>query len=167
MKESGKKFRLNIIDILVILILIAAVVFVIVKPLGNAGDASKIEIEEVDEQDGTKIRFTVMCEDLDPILAQNAMDSLSAPPAIFGDKTVEMTRLYNSNQLLAGKVVSFEAVDGTEGKVTLLLSIEANATESQCSYSVLWQEIRIGKDYIVKTVGIELEGVIRSLEKLG
>ena len=163
MEQSEKSRKLNIIDILVIVILVAAVAFAAYKLL-NRGDESLADANALGEPN---IRFTVLCDDVDPALAENILSSLSGEPMSIGGSTVEMTRLYNSNKLVDAQVVSYEAVPGTEGTSDLLLTVEANATATPGAYSVVTQEIRIGKAYIVKTIGIETEGVILSMEKLG
>ena len=100
-------------------------------------------------------------------LADNILASLAGEPMEIGGSTVEMTRLYNSNKLVDAQVVSYEAAEGAEGTKDLLLTVEANATATPGAYSVVTQEIRIGKDYIVKTITVEITGQILSLEKLG
>lgn len=163
MEGSEKKRRFNIIDVIVIVILVAALAFAGYKLL-NRGSG---ELSDADALSAPNVRFTVLCNDLDPTLAQNILDSLAAEPMEIGGSTVEMTRLYNSNKLVDAQVVAYEASEGTEGTMDLLLTVEANATATPGAYSVVTQEIRIGKDYIVKTIAVEITGQILSLEKLG
>ncbi|MBQ3357040.1 MAG: DUF4330 family protein [Oscillospiraceae bacterium] len=163
MEQSGKKRKLNIIDVVVIVVLVAALAFAGYKLLGRDSG----ELADADALSAPNIRFTVLCNDLDPTLAANILDSLAAEPLSIGGSTVERTRLYNSNKLVDAQVVAFEAVDGAEGTTDLLLTVEANATATPGAYSVVTQEIRIGKDYIVKTIGVEITGQILSLETLG
>ena len=163
MERSEKKRKLNIIDVIVIVILVAALAFAAYKLLNRGSE----ELGDADALSTPNIRFTVLCNDLDPTMAENILSSLSGAPMSIGGSTVEMTRLYNSNKLVDAQVVAFEAVDGAEGTTDLLLTVEANATATPGAYSVVTQEIRIGKDYIVKTIGVEITGQILSLEKLG
>lgn len=163
MERSEKKSKFNIIDVIVIVILVAALAFVGYKLL-NRGSG---ELSDADALSAPNIRFTVLCDDIDATMADNILASLASEPMTIGGSTVEMTRLYNSNKLVDAQVVAFEARDGAEGTKDLLLTVEANATATPGAYSVVTQEIRIGKDYIVKTVGVEITGQILSLEKLG
>lgn len=163
MEQSQKKRKLNIIDIIVIVLLVGALVFAGYKLLNRDSG----ELAEADALTAPNIRFTVLCNDIDATMAQNILDSLSAEPMSIGGTTVPMTRLYNSNKLVDAQIVAFEAAEGAEGTSDLFLTVEANATATPGAYSVVTQEIRIGKDYIVKTVGVEITGQILSLEKLG
>lgn len=163
MEQSGKRRKLNIIDILVIVILVAAVAFAAYKFLNRGSEA----LSDAGALTEPNIRFTVLCDDVDPTLAENILTSLSGKPMSIGGTTVEMTRLYNSNKLVDAQVISYEIVPGAEGTSDVLLTVEANATATPGAYSVVTQEIRIGKAYIVKTIGIETEGVILSMETLG
>ena len=163
MEGSEKKRKFNVIDVIVIVILVAALAFAGYKLLNRGSE----ELGDADALSAPNIRFTVLCNDIDATMAQNILDSLAAEPLSIGGSTVERTRLYNSNKLVDAQIVAFEAVDGAEGTTDLLLTVEANATATPGAYSVVTQEIRIGKDYIVKTVGVEITGQILSLEKLG
>ena len=163
MDRTEKKRKFNIIDVIVIVILLAALAFAGYKLLNRGGE----ELGDADALSAPNIRFTVLCDDIDATMADNILSSLASEPMEIGGSKVEMTRLYNSNKLVDAQVVAFEAQDGAEGTKDLLLTVEANATATPGAYSVVTQEIRIGKDYIVKTVGVEITGQILSLEKLG
>lgn len=163
MERSEKKRKFNVIDVIVLAILIAALAFAGYKLL-NRGSG---ELGDADALTAPNIRFTVLCDDIDATMADNILASLAGEPMEIGGSTVEMTRLYNSNKLVDAQVVSYEAVDGAGGTKDLLLTVEANATATPGAYSVVTQEIRIGKDYIVKTIAVEITGQILSLEKLG
>lgn len=163
MDRTEKKRKFNVIDVIVIVILLAALAFAGYKLLNRGGES----LGDADALSAPNIRFTVLCDDIDATMADNILASLASEPMEIGGTTVSMTRLYNSNKLVDAQVVAFEAADGAEGTKDLLLTVEANATATPGAYSVVTQEIRIGKDYIVKTVGVEIIGQILSLEKLG
>lgn len=168
MEHSEKKRKLNVIDVIVIVILVAALAFGAYKLLGAAGGgAGESEGMKPDALTEPNIRFTVLCEDLDPALAENVVAALAEEPVVIDGTEVAMARIYNSNQLLDAQIVSCEAGEGEEGTTSLRLTVEANATVTSGTYALLWQEIRIGKEYIVKTLNIEISGVIQSMEKLG
>jgi len=164
MKQSEQKRKLNVIDVIVIVILVAALAFVGYKLLNRDSG----ELGDADALSAPNIRFTVLCDDIDEAMAQNILDSLAGAPMEIGGTTVDMHRLYNSNKLVDAQIVGCEPRKGAaEGTKDLLLTVEANATATPGAYSVVTQEIRIGKDYIVKTVAVEITGQILSLEKLG
>lgn len=166
MEHSQKKRKLNVIDFIVIGILVAALAFAAYMLLNRGGDKNEA-ITNADALSAPNLRYTVLCEDLDPVLAQNIIDTLSAKPMEVNGTTVEMTRIFNKNALADAQIVAYEAVEGAEGKSNVLLTIEANAEETLGAYAVKLQEIRVGKSHVVKTVGIEIEGVILSMEKIG
>lgn len=165
MEHSGKNRKLNIIDVIVIVLLVAALAFAAYKLINRGGAEDTAAAPSALSE--PNIRFTVLCKDLDPALAGNVIASLSSAPIDVDGYKVEPTRVYNNNELLDAQFVAFEEMEGEEGKSDLLLTIEANATETTGTYALLWQEIRIGKEYIAKTLDVELTGVILSLEKLG
>ena len=139
MERSEKKRKFNIIDVIVLVILVAALAFAGYKLL-NRGSG---ELGDADALSAPNVRFTVLCDDVDATMADNILASLASEPMEIGGTTVSMTTK------------------------DVRLTVEANATATPGAYSVVTQEIRIGKDYIVKTVGVEITGQILSLEKLG
>ena len=163
MERSEKKRKFNIIDVIVLVILVAALAFAGYKLL-NRGSG---ELGDADALSAPNVRFTVLCDDVDATMADNILASLASEPMEIGGTTVSMTRLYNSNKLVDAQIVEWTVEDGTDGTKDVRLTVEANATATPGAYSVVTQEIRIGKDYIVKTVGVEITGQILSLEKLG
>lgn len=163
MEQSQKKRKLNVIDVIVIVILIAALAFAAYKLLGRGSG----ELGDADALSTPNIRFAVLCNDLDADLARNIAASLDEAPRSIGGTTVDMRRLYNSNKLVDAQITAYEVKENEDGTIDLILTVEANATATPGAYSVVTQEIRIGKDYIVKTIGIEITGQILSLEQLG
>lgn len=163
MKLFGKGGKLNIIDILVILIVVAALVFVGMKL--TADDTQTLGSENAIT--APNIRFTVLCEDVSAELAEEIMASLESEAQIIAGNTVEMTRLFYSNKLVDGKVIEWRAEAREDGRVDLYFTMEAVAVVSDGAYSVALQEIRIAKEFNVKTLGIEIVGFTLSMEKLG
>lgn len=163
MKLFGKGGKLNIIDILIIVILLGAIAFAAVKFLGD--DTPTLGSENA--VTAPNLRATVLCEDVDPALAENLMAALEGEPVSIAGNSVEKTRLFYSNKLENGKIVSYEAKENADGTTDLLLTFEAVAVISDGAYSVALQEVRIAKEFIVKTLDVEIEGIIFSMEKLG
>ena len=171
MKLFGKGGKLNIVDILIILVLLAALIFVAFKFLSplfaDQGAESDVPPEsEVEEIPAPNIRFTVLCEDVSPAIAKQIMDSLEGEPRVLDGKSVERTRLYYANSLYVGFFVDWYTEENGD-QVDLYLTIEALAEIYGVDvYSVSWQDIRIGKDFICKSTEIEITGVVYSLEPL-
>ena len=163
MKLFGKGGKLNIIDILIIVILVGALAFAAVKFLGD--DTPTLGSENAVTE--PNLRATVLCEDIDPDLAENLMAALQGEPVSIAGNSVEKTRLFYSNKLENGKIVSYETKTNADGSTDLLLTFEAVAVISDGAYSVALQEVRIAKEFIVKTLDVEIEGIIFSMEKLG
>ena len=163
MKLFGKGGKLNIIDILLLVILVGALAFAAVKFLGD--DTPTLGSENA--VTAPNLRATVLCEDVDPDLAENLMAALEGEGISIAGNLVEKTRLFYSNKLENGKIVSYETKTNADGSTDLLLTFEAVAVISDGAYSVALQEVRIAKEFIVKTLDVEIEGIIFSMEKLG
>ncbi|MBE6927522.1 MAG: DUF4330 family protein [Ruminococcaceae bacterium] len=158
MKLFGKGGKLNIIDVILIVILIAAVAFVAIRFLSGSHDTlgSDVALSE------PNLTFTVVCEDVDPMLAESILASLDSPDSVLDGNTISMTRLFNSNKLVDAQVV---AKDYTDGKLSLTVS--GKAVYSNGAFSIGTQEVRIGKIFNVKTLDVEIEGIVYAMEKLG
>lgn len=117
-------------------------------------------------------------------LAENTIASFDGAPRELDGDMIPMTRIYNSNELVDAQIVSWEIVENTtedvpaaDGEpapqahsrdlVTLRITIEANPKVYRCNYGVGSQEVRIGKDFIVKTMSMELVGTVVSMTELG
>lgn len=161
MKLFGKK--LNIIDLLILFVVLAAVVLVGIKLLGD--DTETLGSESA--LTAPNLRATVLCEAIDPELAANLTAALEDEPMEIAGNLVERTRLFYSNKLVDGKITGYEIRDNGDGTADLLLDFEAVAVVSDGAYSVALQEVRIAKEFIVKTLDVEIEGVILSMERLG
>lgn len=164
--KNGKLFgKLNLIDLLVILVLIAAVVLVVVKLVPGSGSGDDASIS-VSEQSEPNLRFTVLCEDLTEQLVENVIADLENGTYTVGGEAVSPRRIFNSGEILDGEVVAWHTEANDEGTMNLYVTVEANATTPDGVYTLQYQEIRLGKSYIVKTLGIELTGCTVSMEKL-
>ncbi len=157
--------RLNWIDYLVIVVLIGALAFVGLKVLG--GDDQTIGSVEENLLSEPNLTMIVEVDHLTREIAENAVASFDGEPRELDGVSVPMTRLFNSNHLVDGQIVSWE-IRETEGEetVTLRLTIDANGTMFRGSYTVGTQEVRIGKTFIAKTMSMELNGMVVSLTEL-
>lgn len=121
----------------------------------------------VEEQSEPNVRFTVRCEELPVTLYDAVLSELQNGSYEVGGLQVTGCRIYNSNTLLDAFIVSWDgSADDTGDTMSLDLTIEACATLTGGAYTLQYQDLRLGKEYIVKTLGIELTGTILSLESL-
>ena len=157
--------RLNWIDYLVIVVLIGALAFVGLKILGDKDQIDgSAESNLLSEPNLTMI---VEVSDLSREIAENVVASFAGEPRELDGISVPMTRLFNSNRLVDGQIVSWEIRDTEDEQiVTLRLTIDANGTLFRGSYNVGTQEVRIGKAFIAKTMSMELNGMVVSLTEL-
>lgn len=167
MKLFGKGGKLNIVDILIILVLVAAVAFAGMKLLGgNDTEENNIGVVEDKATMEPNIRFTVYCEDISPVIAQQVIHSLEGEALDVNGTSVERTQIYYSNVLAEGHFVDWY-IEENGDQMDLYLTIEATAeVYGPNVHSIAWQDIRIGKDFICKTLEIEVSGVVYSLEYL-
>ena len=157
--------RLNWIDYLVIVVLIGALAFVGIKVLGGNDQVT----DSVEENLLSEPNLTMIVEisDLSREIAENAIASFVGEPRELDGVSIPMTRLFNSNRLVDGQIVSWEIRDTEDEEiVTLRLTIDANGTLFRGSYTVGTQEVRIGKSFIAKTMSMELNGMVVSLTEL-
>lgn len=161
MKESGKGGKLNVIDVVILLVLVAAIALVAVKFFSKEPETLGSE----NALTAPNLRFTVVCEEIPQELAENVKSSLQGEAQNVSGNMVEMTRLFNSNRLVDARIVSAESEANGDG-VDLRLTIEANALISSGAYTVGTQEARVGRDFNVKTLNVEIKGVIFTMEKL-
>ena len=169
--KNGRLFgKLNIVDVLILLVVIAAVVFLAVRLVGRNGGET-IVAEEPSAQ--PNLRYTVLCEDMPLSEAENIVAAVTAADyelKLDDDSTMEVNpaQIFNSNKFQDAQIVSAEILpQGEDGqRATVSLVIEAAAKNSTGSYTVGTQEVRIGRDYTVKTVDVEVLGTVGAMEKL-
>ena len=99
--------------------------------------------------------------------AAQVVQALSGDPVDIGGNTVERTRLFNSNKLVNAKVIAHDSTVDADGSTELRLTVEAAAVVSGGAYSVGTQEVRIGKEFKIKTLDVEIEGCVLTMEKVG
>ncbi len=163
MKLFGKGAKLNIIDWILVLIVIAAIIFVAVRFLTPDSDA----LNTTGTLSTPNLRYVVVCESLNPELANSIQAAVEASSTDYGGQALDAARLYNSNKLVDAKIVSVALAEpGEDGRITLSFTIEGNALLSDGAYCIGTQEVRIGKDYNVKTLDAEIMGYVSVMEKL-
>ncbi len=163
MKLFGKGGKLNIIDLLIIVILLAALVFVGMKFLKDEPETLGSENALTEPN----LRLTVLCEGVDAQLAENIMQALEGENVTVAGNEVTQRRLFYSNKLVDGQVTGYEIKENPDGTVDLYFHLEAAAVISSGAYSVALQDVRLGKEFVVKTLDVEIEGLVFFMEKLG
>lgn len=74
--KNGRLFgKLNIVDVLILLVVIAAVAFLAVRMVGGSGGET-IAADEPSAQ--ANLRYTVLCEDMPLMQAENAVTAVTA-----------------------------------------------------------------------------------------
>ena len=73
-----------------------------------------------------------------------------------------MNQLYNEYKLVNGHVTDVKYEDGS-----LYFTVDAIAYCQSGKYAVGSQDVRLGREYVVKTLGFELGGTIRTMEITG
>ena len=179
-KASEKRFRFNLVDLLVLLLLAVIVVLIVVN-LISAG--AKNRAEKVVEQAAISgppadfrpnLRFEVLAEGLDAELARRIAEEPD-------------NRIYNGYKLCdayivkavtepcmvtlldsSGEARSVEDPD----RLNVRFTVEGLVKEGDAYSSIAGnfnaylgtQEIRLGKPYTLKTMSIELQTVVTALE---
>lgn len=160
--EKGRLFgKINLIDFAVVLVLAAVIAAVGWKLAGN-------RITNALEGEKLTIRYEVVCPDVDVDASEFAASHIGG-------------QLMNSGKLLDGCITDCvvephtEVVldaDGNPKAVEdpscrdLRFTIEAKVNEGDSIYSVGSQELRVGKEYIVKTLDMEFNGNITAIEEV-
>lgn len=179
MKLFGKGGKLNIIDIIILLVLLAALVFAAVKLIGGvvgsggSGDDltdDTVDVEEsiASEQEAfdPSLRFTLTTEEMSKTLAESVQEALTAKTTKFGKMVSNGGRIYNNNILYDAYVTDVEMEELEEGVFVLHVTVEADAPIYYGHYLVGTQEVRLGKEIILKTMDVEVYGTVDTMEKL-
>lgn len=171
--KNGRLFgKLNIVDVLILLVVIASVAFLAVRMVGGSGGET-IAADEPSAQ--ANLRYTVLCEDMPLMQAENAVTAVTAEDyelKLDDDSILKVSpnQIFNSNKFQDAQITSAEILpqdDSADGqRVTVRFVIEAAAKNTVGSFVVGTQEVRIGRDYTVKTVDIEMLGTVSAMEKL-
>lgn len=139
--EQKQKRKINIIDIAVIILIIAAIAVVGAKLLGSR--AQRAMASTVD------LWAEVEVLDVRPeIIAEIERQDLT------GEKMV------SGNSFISGVIEKF----WVEDECTVVFLIKTPVAEGAPSPKVGSQELRAGKEFIVKTQGFEMTGLTRYVE---
>ena len=182
-KTKGK--RLNIVDILVLLLLAAIVVFLVIRGIGLYRAAQVLEVESAERNENARL----MPEDFKPnlrvVLVCRQVENSEAERI----GQAEFRRLYNNYSLLNAYVSDIQI------QPSVLHTVNAAGKELETKSDVLSdivftvdaqvdlanpdsvidgnfnplignQELRIGKQYILKTMELEITATVTDMEIL-
>lgn len=143
-KMSKRKLRFNAIDALIVLV-IAVAVFVLLYVFVFSGRGT----QNTAETNYTTIRYVVEFQNIDERLEESVKKGQSVEDAVERKNLGTVSGV----QALPYEKVTFdyengrETVASVEGKITLKITIEAQAVESDRAFTVDGCEIRVGQSY--------------------
>lgn len=157
MKLFGKGGKFNIIDVLLVVLVLAVVAFIFLAPALNEADSG--DLSGVESENAQYVTFKVICEDASEALAQSILQTLDGPDVQIEDNTISPRQIYNNNKLVDAEITDCQYIDGD-----LHFTVEGSVTFTAGAYMIGTQGIRIGREYVIKTLDIELGGVIYTVE---
>ena len=152
--------RFNWVDYTILAIVILAVALLAWSFLGDK------EEEVAVAEGGDRLSVTFLATGLDLSTAEAVVQSLQGNDLPFEGTMYPPTRIFNSDKMLDADIVAWEILEQEDGTANLLLTIEAESAFVTGSYSIGYQQIRVGKEYICKTMTMELEGIINGITVL-
>ena len=158
--RKGKLFGvINIIDLIVILLVVVVAAAVLWKVFG-----AKVTEAITSDMDMT---YTVRCEGFSPALGENLTEQ-SYPQQMAASGSYVNAHVTGVEVVPHMETVYFE--DGTSEvresltEVDIIFTCTATVDSRSVNFPVGTQEVRIGKEHIVKTRYVEVEGYIASVE---
>ncbi|MBE6710888.1 MAG: DUF4330 domain-containing protein [Clostridia bacterium] len=141
---SKRKLRFNAIDALIILV-IAAAVFVLLYVFVFSGRGTQTAAEVTT----TTIRYVVELQNMDEHLQDAVKKGQLVEDAVERKKigTVSGIQAVPFEKITFDYVNGRETTSSVEGKVTLKITIEAQAVETDRAFTVDGCEIRVGQQY--------------------
>lgn len=161
--EKGRLFgKINLIDLIVILVLVFIVAAVGWKLAGNRIASAVENLGGV-----PTVRYEVLCTNVDPDTCDYAVAHIGEQLMSNGD----MVDAHITDCVIEPNYTTCLDNNGNALQVenpaayNLRFTIEANVPKTNNAYAVGSQEIRVGKAHIVKTVLLEINGSITSMEE--
>lgn len=142
---NKKRFKFNFVDILIIIIIIAAVVV-----LGSVF-IGKNATEPQTESNVSKIQYVIELSDVDDRFEDMIANGQAVQDAIERKSIGTVVGV----QTVPYEVITFDYTEGKEkvavvdGKITVYVTIEADAIETDQAFTVDGCEIRVGQKYSV------------------
>lgn len=166
MNQTKARLKLNIVDIAVLIVLAAAIVFLLVRVLGqnsrkaDAGSACDNACT-VPADYSPNLRAQMLLEDVSPELAAR----ISA---------TEYRRIYNNFTLLDAYITDISVQQREDGRADILFEVAARVDTEKPDAMIDGnfnpiigdREVRVGCEYILKTLDIQLNVIVTDLEIL-
>ena len=146
---SQKKWKFNVIDVIAVVLIVAVGVFIATKVGGGVGGGSQM----------VPIRYTVLCENQPAALAESVQDYIPGNLMASGTRyDLQIVDVQSSHTLVLGP-------DGQwvedPNHVDLLFTVEGEIERGDVLVATAaTQEIRAGKEIILKTEYLEFEDVV-------
>ena len=160
---TDRKIRFNLVDVLILLILAAAAALVAFVFMGKGGNESAATTQPA------TIEYVIEIKNLDSSLQDTMAVGQLVEDSVERKIIGELKAISKSD----AKATYFNYTTGEEeysvvdGKVTLTLTVRAQAAESDESFTVNGYEIRVGKQISVILPGFQGSGYCIGLTKLG
>jgi hypothetical protein len=158
--ERGRVFgKFNLIDLIVVIVLIALVAGIGWKVLGGKITSA------VEASNAVTVRYEVLCTNVDSDTANYCLENANGQLMSNGELLNGYVTGCTSSPYLettidtAGNTVSYHVAD----RQNLLFTIECQVVPDQNAYAVGSQEVRVGKNHIVKTSMIEVNGTVTAM----
>ncbi len=161
--EKGRLFgKINLIDMAVVLVLVFALVAVAWKFVGDDVTQAIESAKNI-----PPVTIEVVCYDVDPEVAEFA-------------GTQAGTQLMNSGEMLDAYIVDCVVSDSMTVMIdqngvpqavsnpayrTLTFTVEAAVEPTANAYAIGTQELRAGKTYLIKSLTLEIPGIITAMEE--
>lgn len=159
--EKGRLFgKLNLVDLLVVLAILFAVGAVAWSTLGDNISSAVDSIRDI-----PPVTYTVRCINVDNTVAEYAETQVGTQLMASG----AMVDGYITDVLVEPSTVVILDSDGNAKEAenssykTVTFTIEANVEPVTNAYAVGSQEVRAGKTHIVKTLTLEIQGIITTM----
>lgn len=159
---SKRKLRFNAIDALIILVIAAAVfVLLYVFVFSGRGNQTAAEVNY------TTIQYVVELQDIDERLESVVKEGQAVEDAVERKKIGKVCGVQSEpyNKVIFNYNTGEEAKASVEGRITLKITIEAQAVETDRAFTVDGCEIRVGQQYSLILPGLYGYGYCTNLLK--
>lgn len=164
-EQKKTRIKLNVIDFAVIAVVLAAVAFLIVRGVGvrqNSKNAPETAVENACTAPAgfaPDLRVQMVLEDISSDLGERIASS-------------QYRRLYNSFTLLDAYITDVTVQPREDGRVDVWFVVEAATDFDQpdmmiggnCNAMIGTHEVRIGNEYILKTMDIQVNAIVTDME---
>ncbi len=146
---NKKKIRFNLVDLFIIIV-VAAVVFLLLYIFVFSGNKN-----QVNEVNYTNIQYVIEIQDVDKSLEDAVAVGLPVQDAVEkrGIGTVCGVQAVPYQKLTFNSTTDSQTVSEVENKITLKITVEAQAIETDRAFTVGGCIIRVGEQYSIAVPG--------------